>query len=284
MLAARRHSPRRSRPAVRGSGRTRRPRRRPARATSAVPSVEPSSTTSRSASGSTCVQLVQHGGQVLLLVPGRQEDERAHLPALVATIRGHVADLLLAQLPAERRHPAAAVRHLLRARGRSRACALSRFGPTWPLDFAAESVWHEPQPAEANTFAPAAASAFGGDRRALRRRRGRVLPVEPDRARPPDADQHGEEQAAGGGQHPAREAVQPHDRHLRGEGAVDRAAEQRVSEHARARILEAELEDAVVGDGQRQTNASRPDQRCTGFTQAGFDHGSLRKIQAAVKS
>ena len=92
----------------------------------------------------------------------------------------------------------------------------------------------------------------GGDRRAGRRRGGRVLAVEPDRARPPDADQHGEEQAAGGGQHPARKVVQPHDRHLRGEGAVDGAAEQRVSEHAGARILEAELEDAVVGDRQRQ--------------------------------
>ena len=33
-----------------------------------------------------------------------------------------------------------------------------------------------------------------------------------------------------------------------------------------------------------QTNASRPDQRCTGLTHAGFSHGSLRKIQAAVKS
>ena len=31
-------------------------------------------------------------------------------------------------------------------------------------------------------------------------------------------------------------------------------------------------------------NASRPDQRCTGLTQAGFGHGSLRKIQAAVRS
>src|SRR5438552_339304 len=28
----------------------------------------------------------------------------------------------------------------------------------------------------------------------------------------------------------------------------------------------------------------RPDQRCTGLTQAGFGHGSFRKIQAAVKS
>src|SRR4029453_8504045 len=36
--------------------------------------------------------------------------------------------------------------------------------------------------------------------------------------------------------------------------------------------------------GSVQTNASRPDQRCTGFTQAGLFHGSLRKIQAAVRS
>ena len=32
------------------------------------------------------------------------------------------------------------------------------------------------------------------------------------------------------------------------------------------------------------SNASLPDHRCAGLTQAGFDQGSFRKIQAAVKS
>jgi hypothetical protein len=33
-----------------------------------------------------------------------------------------------------------------------------------------------------------------------------------------------------------------------------------------------------------QAKASRPDQRCAGFTHAGFGQGSLRKIHAAVKA
>jgi hypothetical protein len=33
-----------------------------------------------------------------------------------------------------------------------------------------------------------------------------------------------------------------------------------------------------------KANASRPDQRCAGLIQAGFDQGSFLKIQAAVKS
>ena len=36
--------------------------------------------------------------------------------------------------------------------------------------------------------------------------------------------------------------------------------------------------------GSVQANASRPDQRCAGFTQRGFGHGSFRKIHAAVRS
>ena len=36
--------------------------------------------------------------------------------------------------------------------------------------------------------------------------------------------------------------------------------------------------------GSVQTNARRPDQRCAGLIQAGFRQGSLRKIQAALKS
>src|SRR5262249_34279214 len=38
----------------------------------------------------------------------------------------------------------------------------SRFGPTCPLACAAASVWHEPQPAEPNTLAPAETDAFAG--------------------------------------------------------------------------------------------------------------------------
>jgi hypothetical protein len=42
--------------------------------------------------------------------------------------------------------------------------------------------------------------------------------------------------------------METHDQDLRREGSVNRAAEQRVYEDATRRILEAELEDAVVGD------------------------------------
>ena len=42
----------------------------------AVPSVEPSSTTRTSTSGSSAAELVEHRREVLLLVPGRDEDER----------------------------------------------------------------------------------------------------------------------------------------------------------------------------------------------------------------
>ena len=107
-----------------------------------------------------------------------------------------------------------------------------------------------PQPAHEDA-APAAASAFAVDRRPTGAPRRRAV-VEPERARVPDADQRREEQPAGEREHEPREAVQPENRHLRREGAVDRAAEQRVGEHAVARVLEAELEDAVVGDRQRE--------------------------------
>jgi hypothetical protein len=36
--------------------------------------------------------------------------------------------------------------------------------------------------------------------------------------------------------------------------------------------------------GSVNANASRPDQRCAGLIHAGFRHGSLRKIHAALKS
>src|SRR5207247_7180513 len=40
------------------------------------------------------------------------------------------------------------------------ATSLSRSGPTWPLAPAGLNVWHPPQPFEANSFFPAAASPF----------------------------------------------------------------------------------------------------------------------------
>src|SRR5207244_930701 len=51
--------------------------------------------------------------------------------------------------------------------------------------------------------------------------------------------------------HRLRKAVQADDRHLRGVCAVDAATEQRVREDAVVGGPEAELEDAVVRDGQR---------------------------------
>ena len=84
----------RSRARAPSGSRRRCPKRRPrfspnectsapcSRATSAVRSVEPSSTTSTSASGSSACSSSSTAGQVLLLVPGRDEDERvAHRTA-----------------------------------------------------------------------------------------------------------------------------------------------------------------------------------------------------------
>jgi hypothetical protein len=71
---------------------------------------------------------------------------------------------------------------------------------------------------------------------------------EPERARVPDPEQGDEEQASGDRQHPTWEAVHAHDRHLRGKGPVDGGAEERVHRHAGGVGLEAEQEDAVVGD------------------------------------
>ena len=155
------------------------------------------------------------------------------------------------QLPGERRHPAAAVRDLRRARVVA-GLRSSRFGPTWPLDFRRGERVARAAAGRREHLRARGRRRIGGNRRALGGRGGRVLAVEPDRARLPDADQHREERAAGQRQHEPREAVQAHDRHLRGEGAVDRAPEQGVREHAGRRALEAELEDAVVGDGQRE--------------------------------
>jgi PAS domain S-box-containing protein len=68
---------------------------------------------------------------------------------------------------------------------------------------------------------------------------------EPVGARVPEADGHGEDEAAGGGEHPAWEPVQPDDRHLRDVRAEERAAWQRVREHPVVVRLVAELERHV---------------------------------------
>jgi hypothetical protein len=78
------------------------------------------------------------------------------------------------------------------------------------------------------------------------------LPQVPERARPPSADHRREQQSAGHREHPLREAVHAHDQHLRGEGSVDRDAEERVHGDPRVVRLEAELEHAVVRDRDRE--------------------------------
>ena len=78
------------------------------------------------------------------------------------------------------------------------------------------------------------------------------LAQEPERARPPGADQRDEEERAGERERPAGEAVHPHDEHLRHERAVEGDAEERVLGDPRRVRLEAELEDAVVRDRDRQ--------------------------------
>lgn len=87
---------------------------------------------------------------------------------------------------------------------------------------------------------------------ALALERPAELVEEPDGARVPDRDERREDDAAGERERPAGEAVQPDDEDLGGEGAVHGAAEEGVGVDARVRVLEAELEDAVVDDGQGQ--------------------------------
>src|SRR3954462_13752194 len=86
------------------------------------------------------------------------------------------------------------------------------------------------------------------------------LAEEPERARPPGADQGDEEDRAGERERPAGEAVHAHDEHLRHEGAVEGDAEERVLDDPRRVGLEAELEDAVVGDrdDQEEGDPARP--------------------------
>src|SRR5690349_1415899 len=78
------------------------------------------------------------------------------------------------------------------------------------------------------------------------------LPQVPERARPPRADQRREDKATGDRQHPRREAVHADDQDLGRERAEERHAEERVDGDASVVGLEAELEDAVVGDRDRR--------------------------------
>jgi hypothetical protein len=78
------------------------------------------------------------------------------------------------------------------------------------------------------------------------------LPEVPEGARPPGADQGHEQQPARKRQRPLREAMHSHDQHLRRERTVEGDAEEGVHGDARAVGLEAELEDAVIGHGDRQ--------------------------------
>src|SRR6476659_9429825 len=82
----------------------------------------------------------------------------------------------------------------------------------------------------------------------------------PERARPPGADQHGEEERAGDRKGPGREPVHAHDQHLGRERTEEGDAEERVDGDPRIVGLEAQLEHAVVGDGdgRQEREAPRP--------------------------
>jgi hypothetical protein len=78
--------------------------------------------------------------------------------------------------------------------------------------------------------------------------------------------------------------MQPNNCDLRGERAVDAAAEQRVREHAVVGGAEAELKDAVVGHRQRASKreAARPPVHW--IDPVRLPPRQLLKIQAAVNS
>ena len=74
-------------------------------------------------------------------------------------------------------------------------------------------------------------------------------PKEPERARVPEGKQEREEKTTDNGQRPVWEAVQAHDEHLGGEGAVEGAAEERVGEDAPVRSASASVERADPSSG-----------------------------------
>src|SRR6266566_4983274 len=173
--------------------------------------------------------------------------------------RCDVSNLLLAEAAGEAGHPAAArldlPAHVLEPRPASvqirSDLARSRSGGKGVAGTAARLL---------EDRRPGRRTSRGRNRGTLPRRRSRLLAVEPDRARVPNADQHDEEQAARNRKDESREAVEADDRDLGGKRAVNGAPEQRVRQHTGAWVLEAELEDAVVGNGQREREgkAARP--------------------------
>src|SRR5258708_6541346 len=174
-------------------------------------------------------------------------------------VRGDVADLRDGEALLERRHAPAAVLHL---RDDLRVARLET------VEVRTELAGRSGRLQDVTRTAPGRLvdeRTRGRVRVRRRRRRDRIrrcdvrrVAVEPDRARVPDPDEDREERAARDGQRPLRVAVQADDRHLRGESAVDRAAAQRVREHAVVRMLEAALEDAVVRDRQREREREPP--------------------------
>src|SRR4051812_36071045 len=171
----------------------------------------------------------------------------------------------------------------------------SRFGPTLPFVPARASVWQPPQLAvntclpsappvaaaatpvaglsafapisagpasSANTARAAIAHVTGASTRSTRPSTSgggeAVLGDEPQPARQPGGDQDREQQASHHGQRDRREPATAHDHDLGRERAVEGAPEQGVRQHARRRVLEGELVQAVVGDGQADQEREPP--------------------------
>src|SRR5262245_61656932 len=179
---------------------------------------------------------------------------------VLGDVGGNIADLRLAQAPGERRHTTAA---RLDLRAYSPEVGLQVVEVRSDLARGRRGGERVTGTAARLLEDGRAGSCVGRGRdrsRLARRRGGSVLAVEPDRARVPDADQGREQQSARGRQHETWKPVQADDRHLRCERAVDGAAEERVGQHAGARVAEAELEDAVVSDRERESEgeAARP--------------------------
>src|SRR6185436_4547857 len=87
-----------------------------------------------------------------------------------------------------------------------------------------------------------------------------------------------------------REPAQPDDRDLRGVRAVERAAEERVHKDTGVGLAEAELEDAVVGDGEREDEREaagppvrRIDPRRLAPRQLAVDPGGREDLEASER-
>ena len=110
------------------------------------------------------------------------------------------------------------------------------------------------------------------------------LTEEPEGTRAPGADQRREDEQSREWVCPGWEATEADDCDLARDGADEERPQDGMGEDAAVERLEPELEDAPVEDGEHKQDRGRPVQRWISRIRGGGGQGSLRNIQAAVRS